>query len=440
MCSTRRNQEPIKELSTKNNCNQKYIAVNTVIAYTTSAKQFAADGETYRLTIGMEENDKKTIICSVLFLGIVDYSKKTVLGQIGLKEGFNTFLFTAISTIPADDRIVLDIVDGAVVSFLGDVDAALKVALSMHKILLTSGLRMDPPLLVRLGINLGPVRLVRDMNGSPNIVGDGINVAQRVMHFADPDQILVSRSYFEAVSRVSKSYDTMFHYQGARTDKHVREHDVYAIGNSGDTAARQGVPHALAVVQAELGAQVTRIYRTAANTLHSVEQAARAGYVAASPQQRMLYIGGVAIFLGLLLAMLITLISNTAKPSVEPTSVLAINNKDSAVVPLAAATAPAIIRKKKIEPFKKELARTRSLEETTAINSGKPALISLSVLPWGEVYLDGRMQGVSPPLAEMQVVPGKHEIEIRNATFPIYKKVFLVKSGGVLRIQHKFGD
>jgi len=402
----------------------------------------------------MEENDKKTIICSVLFLGIVDYSKKTVLGQIGLKEGFNTFLFTAISTIPADDRIVLDIVDGAVVSFLGDVDAALKVALSMHKILLTSGLRMDPPLLVRLGINLGPVRLVRDMNGSPNIVGDGINVAQRVMHFADPDQILVSRSYFEAVSRVSKSYDTMFHYQGARTDKHVREHDVYAIGNSGDTAARQGVPHALAVVQAELGAQVTRIYRTAANTLQSVEQAARAGYVAASPQQRMLYIGGVAIFLGLLLAMLITLISNTAKPSVEPTSVLAINNKDSAVnnkdsavnnkdsavVPLTAATAPAIIQKKKIEPFKKELARTRSLEETTAIHSGKPALISLSVLPWGEVYLDGRMQGVSPPLAEMQVVPGKHEIEIRNATFPIYKKVFLVKSGGVLRIQHKFGD
>ncbi|MEQ1838263.1 MAG: hypothetical protein ABL858_08025, partial [Candidatus Nitrotoga sp.] len=109
-------------------------------------------------------------------------------------------------------------------------------------------------------------------------------------------------------------------------------------------------------------------------------------------------------------------------------------------VPLTAATAPAIIQKKKIEPFKKELARTRSLEETTAIHSGKPALISLSVLPWGEVYLDGRMQGVSPPLAEMQVVPGKHEIEIRNATFPIYKKVFLVKSGGVLRIQHKFGD
>ncbi len=407
----------------------------------------------------MEENDKRTIICSVLFLDIVDYSKKTVLEQIGLKEGFNTFLLAAISTIPADDRIVLDTIDGAVVSFLGDVNAALKVALSMRKILLTDGLRRDPPLLVRLGINLGPVRLVRDVNGSPNIVGDGINVAQRVMNFAYPDQILVSRSYFEAVSRVSKSYDSMFHYQGARTDKHVREHDVYAIGNSGDAVARQGVSHALTSAQAGMGAQVTRIYLAVVNTLHSVEQAARAGYVAASPQQRMLYIGWVAVLLGLVLAILITLVSNAAKPAVESTSALVANNKKSAVVPLTAttspvlapvsvlsvvaATAPAkkrIIRKKKIEPLKKELARTRSLEETTAINSGTPALISLSVLPWGEVYLDGRMQGVSPPLAELQVVPGKHEIEIRNSTFPIYKQVFLVKSSGVLKIQHKFGD
>lgn len=408
----------------------------------------------------MEENDKRTIICSVLFLDIVDYSKKTVLEQIGLKEGFNTFLLAAISAIPADDRIVLDTIDGAVVSFLGDIDAALKVALGMRKILLTGGLRRNPPLLVRLGINLGPVRLVRDINGSPNIVGDGINVAQRVMNFADPDQILVSRSYFEAVSRVSKSYDSMFHYQGARTDKHVREHDVYAIGNAGDAVARQGVPHVLTSAQVGLGAQGTRAYLAAVKALHSMEQVVRAGYIAASPQQRMLYIGWAAVFLGLVLAILITLISNAARPSVASGSIPVANNKEPAAVPLTAAISPVlapvpvsgvvaaippvkkrIIRqKKKIEPLKKELARTRSLEETTAINSGRPALISLSVLPWGEVYLDGRMQGVSPPLAEMHVVPGKHEVEVRNSTFPVYKKVFLVQSGAVLRIKHKFGD
>ena len=49
-----------------------------------------------------------------------------------------------------------------------------------------------PEVPARIGLNLGPVRLVRDLNGRPNIIGDGINVAQRVMAFADAGQILVS--------------------------------------------------------------------------------------------------------------------------------------------------------------------------------------------------------------------------------------------------------
>jgi len=43
-----------------------------------------------------------------------------------------------------------------------------------------------PQLQIRVGVNLGPVRLVKDINGQPNIIGDGINVAQRVMSFAEP--------------------------------------------------------------------------------------------------------------------------------------------------------------------------------------------------------------------------------------------------------------
>ena len=140
----------------------------------------------------MEERGNKTIICSVLFLDIVKYSKKSVSGQISLKERFNAFLSIAIRDVPVNDRIILDTGDGAAISFLGDISDALHAALSMRSSLLNEGVRMEPPLLVRIGVNLGPVRLVKDINGQPNIVGDGINVAQRVMGFADPGQILVS--------------------------------------------------------------------------------------------------------------------------------------------------------------------------------------------------------------------------------------------------------
>ena len=160
----------------------------------------------------MEERSNKTIICSVLFLDIVEYAKKTVAGQISLKDRFNTYLSEAIGDVPVAERIILDTGDGAAINFLGDVEAALNAALRLRASLLAEDPYLEPQLLVRIGINLGPVRLVRDINGQPNIVGDGINVAQRIMGFADPSQILVSRSYYDAVSRLSPQYPGMFHY------------------------------------------------------------------------------------------------------------------------------------------------------------------------------------------------------------------------------------
>lgn len=176
----------------------------------------------------MEEHDSQTFICSVLFLDIVGYSKQSVAVQISIKERFVNYLAIAISEVPQADRVILDSGDGAAINFLGEVDDALRAALSLRSSLLHDA-NVLPPLLLRMGINLGPVRLVRESDGQPNIVGDGINVAQRIMDFADPGQICVTRAYYEAVARLSERYAEMFCFQGSRTDKHVREHEIYAF-------------------------------------------------------------------------------------------------------------------------------------------------------------------------------------------------------------------
>ena len=80
----------------------------------------------------MEEPSNKTIICSVFFLDIIEYSKKSVSAQISLKERFNAFLSIAIRDVPVGDRIILDTGDGAAISFLGDISDALHAALSMR--------------------------------------------------------------------------------------------------------------------------------------------------------------------------------------------------------------------------------------------------------------------------------------------------------------------
>ena len=179
----------------------------------------------------MPERANRTFICSVLFLDIAEYSKKPVSDQIQLKDRFNALIAESIRDIAPSDRIILDTGDGVAVNFLGDPEDALFVAMSLREAFAPQGsdLRHLP---ARLGINLGPVRLVRDLNGQPNIIGDGINVAQRIMGFAQPGQILVSRSYYEVVLHISEGYTKLFNYEGSRTDKHVREHEVYSVGST----------------------------------------------------------------------------------------------------------------------------------------------------------------------------------------------------------------
>jgi class 3 adenylate cyclase/cytoskeletal protein RodZ len=175
----------------------------------------------------------RTFICSVVFIDIVEYTKKSVNEQIRLKERFNALLTEAIRDISINDRIILDTGDGAAIGFLGDPEDALFVAMSLRDSLKDDRSEATPDLQVRMGVNLGPVKLLKDINNQQNLIGDGINVSQRIMSFAEPGQLLVSRSYFDIVSCLSQEYAQLFQYQGARADKHIREHDIYAVEHMG---------------------------------------------------------------------------------------------------------------------------------------------------------------------------------------------------------------
>jgi len=169
----------------------------------------------------MADNTNRTLVCSVLFIDIVGYSKKGVGDQVRLKQSFNAVLTSALEQVPPRERVVVDTGDGAAVTFLGDPEGALFCGLAV--------LDKVGELPVRMGINLGPVSLMKDINGLDNVVGDGINVAERVMSFADQGQVLVSRSFYEVVSLLTKDYSELFRKEESRTDKHDRAHELYAV-------------------------------------------------------------------------------------------------------------------------------------------------------------------------------------------------------------------
>ncbi len=171
----------------------------------------------------------RTWLCSVLFMDIVNYSSQSVDVQMKWKARFNGYLAEAIRDVPESERVILDTGDGAAVCFLGAPEAAMFAALHLWHCFVSDAQEQQPGLRVRTGVNLGPVKLVKDLNGSLNAIGDGINAGQRIMSFAPENQILVSQSYFEVVSRLSDDYKVLFKLKGVETDKHVREHTVYTL-------------------------------------------------------------------------------------------------------------------------------------------------------------------------------------------------------------------
>ncbi len=66
------------------------------------------------------------------------------------------------------------------------------------------------------------------------------------------------------------------------------------------------------------------------------------------------------------------------------------------------------------------------------------ARVDFAVTPWGEVYIDGRKTGITPPLNEIRLPPGKHTIEIRNTTFQPHRQAVDLRAGRSVRIKHKF--
>jgi serine/threonine protein kinase len=172
------------------------------------------------------ETLNKNVMGTIMFLDLVAYSTHSVDQQVEIKILFNELITKAIVGVSASSRIMLDTGDGASICFLGDPEEALRSALLLRDLMLQ---KYGQKFSMRVGLHLGPVRMLMDINDRVNVVGDGINVAQRIMDFAAANQITASRAYYDVVSRISNGGEAMFEYLGPRRDKHNRSHDIYAL-------------------------------------------------------------------------------------------------------------------------------------------------------------------------------------------------------------------
>src|SRR4051794_27675515 len=115
----------------------------------------------------------------VLFIDIVDYSKRLVNEQTALIKRLNSLVRATGQFQQAElagKLITIPTGDGMALVFFTAPDAPVRCAVEISKADL-----QDPKIELRMGIHSGPVDRIADVNQRTNVAGAGINTAQRVM-------------------------------------------------------------------------------------------------------------------------------------------------------------------------------------------------------------------------------------------------------------------
>jgi len=85
-----------------------------------------------------------------------------------------------------------------------------------------------------------------------------------------------------------------------------------------------------------------------------------------------------------------------------------------------------------------EVMTTKPAASTSVSTIGMGTL-RIAVSPWGQVEVNGHLVGITPPLNELNLPQGKHQIIIRNTDFAPFTSSINIISGQSILIKHSFG-
>jgi len=163
-------------------------------------------------------------IGNILFMDIVKFALLKSDQQVEIVERLDQIVTECLATLSPDERFLLiPTGDGMVVAFFDNPESPLLIARQIAIMADEKGIPL------RMGLHIGPVYMVEDINKQMNLRGGGINLAQRIMDCGDLGHILASKSMVETLIQVKEEYEKFFQYIGKFKIKHGIEIDVYNV-------------------------------------------------------------------------------------------------------------------------------------------------------------------------------------------------------------------
>ena len=174
---------------------------------------------------------KSVEMASVLFLDIVSYSTHPMEGQSRLLTELQQIVRGTEDFKIANscgNLISLPTGDGMAMVFFHDPIAPVRCAMEISE-----AVKQNPSLQLRMGIHSGPIYRHADIKDELNVLGGGINLAQRVMDCGDAGHILVSKSVADVLLQLG-GWSENLHDLGECQVKHgvmVHLYNVYTKEN-----------------------------------------------------------------------------------------------------------------------------------------------------------------------------------------------------------------
>lgn len=131
--------------------------------------------------------------------------------------------------------VILPTGDGMAIGFGDSPESPLRLAIQLHKGLskYNESLTGKDKLLIRAGIDTGPVYVIKDLNDQDNVWGPGIIMTRRVMDLAGDMNIFSSSRIAEDIKNLSPEYKAILHPIGNYTIKHGEQLNIYNIYGDG---------------------------------------------------------------------------------------------------------------------------------------------------------------------------------------------------------------
>jgi len=134
-----------------------------------------------------------------------------------------------------DRTVILPTGDGMAIGFADSPEYPLRLSIQLHKLLnaYNKTQRGKEKVLLRIGIDIGPVYMIKDLNGQDNVWGPGIILTRRVMDLAGDMNIFASARIAEDVRALSPEYKEIMHPIGDYSIKHGEQLHLYNIYGEG---------------------------------------------------------------------------------------------------------------------------------------------------------------------------------------------------------------